>query len=604
LAPLQRHHAAFRFASAPGLLGQWRAGVEQGLAAALDVRGKLDLLPFSDFDHGRVHQHAVDEGGGFGPARGIDGVTGVGGVAEEAGDGEVGDADFPEQPALGGQLGFEIVERGWKAGLERIADAFLVGLFLPYHHPHEALVKQAPDAKLAEAAVGIFLEPAGLGAVGGIAGVERVARARLVEIFADDAAVVDHRIAIDQHRDAAQRAEPGEFVVAEEGRDRVDLELDLDLLEQKRGEHLADVRADEAADDGNGHLAVYTTRNSVRPERSRGTLAREVSRLRSTRTGMRGAMTEEVSAKPDKALNDARRVVEAALANPSQRPTIAGFFDEATHTVSYVVHDPVTARAAVIDSVLDYDAASGRTGFESADRIVDYVAEKQLTVDWVIETHAHADHLSAAPYLQGKLGGKLAIGRDIIQVQEVFGKIFNAGTDFERDGSQFDVLFDDGDAFRIGELEAVALHVPGHTPADMAYVIGDAAFVGDTMFMPDYGTARCDFPGGDARQLYRSIRRLLELPRETRIFLCHDYKAPGRDEYAWETTVALQRDHNVHIRDGVTEDQFATMRTDRDKTLAMPELILPSVQVNIRGGRLPDPEDNGVSYIKIPVNRI
>lgn len=306
----------------------------------------------------------------------------------------------------------------------------------------------------------------------------------------------------------------------------------------------------------------------------------------------------------DPALEGARQAVQQAQADPALRPTIAGFFDEATHTVSYVVHDPATAKAAVIDSVLDYDQASGRTGFDSADRIVDYVREKGLTVDWVMETHAHADHLSAAPYLQGKLGGKLAIGRDIIRVQDVFGKIFNAGTDFQRDGSQFNVLFDDGDTFQIGQLEAVALHVPGHTPADMAYVIGDTVFVGDTMFMPDYGTARCDFPGGDARQLYRSIRRLLELPRETRIFLCHDYKAPGRDEYAWETTVGLQRDHNVHIHDGVSEEQFAELRTSRDKTLKMPELIMPSVQVNIRGGRLPDPEDNGVSYIKIPVNRI
>ena len=306
----------------------------------------------------------------------------------------------------------------------------------------------------------------------------------------------------------------------------------------------------------------------------------------------------------DEVLRSAKKVVEAAQANPSKRPTIAGFFDENTFTVSYVVHDPETSRAAIIDSVLDYDAASGRTSYRSADLIAEYVAAKGLTVDWLIETHAHADHLSAAPYLQDKLGGKLAIGRDIIRVQEVFGKIFNAGTDFQRDGSQFDRLFDDGDRFSIGTLEAVALHVPGHTPADMAYVIGDAAFVGDTMVMPDDGTARADFPGGDARDLYRSIRRLLELPRETRLFMCHDYKAPGRDEYAWESTVGLQRDGNVHIRDGVGEDEFVAMRTSRDKTLAMPVLIMPSVQVNIRGGHLPDPEDNGVSYIKIPVNAL
>ena len=306
----------------------------------------------------------------------------------------------------------------------------------------------------------------------------------------------------------------------------------------------------------------------------------------------------------DQVVEAATAIVRRALLDESARPTIAGFFDEATHTISYVVHDPATNRAAIIDSVLDYDPAAGRTGFASADRIVEYVGDKGLAVDWVIETHAHADHLSAAPYLQDKLGGRLAIGRDIIRVQEVFGKIFNAGSDFERDGSQFDRLFDDGDRFAIGNLEAVALHVPGHTPADMAYVVGDAAFVGDTMFMPDYGTARTDFPGGCARQLYRSIRRLLSLPDETRLFLCHDYKAPGRDAYAWETTVGLQRAHNVHVHDGVGEDEFVAMRTTRDKTLAMPELIMPSVQVNIRGGRLPDPEDNGVSYIRIPVNAL
>ena len=306
----------------------------------------------------------------------------------------------------------------------------------------------------------------------------------------------------------------------------------------------------------------------------------------------------------DEALETARGMIEAARADATKRPTIAGFFDEATNTVSYVVHDAATRKAAIIDSVLDYDQASGRTATRSASHIEDYVAAKGLTVDWVMETHAHADHISAAPLLQKKLGGELAIGRGIIRVQDVFGKIFNAGTDFERDGSQFDRLFDDGDTFRIGELDAVALHVPGHTPADMAYVIGDAAFVGDTIFMPDFGTARTDFPGGDARDLYRSIRRLLDLPRETRIFLCHDYKAPGRNDYAWETTVGQQRDENVHVRDGIDEDTFVEMRTSRDKTLSMPQLIMPSVQVNIRGGRMPDPEDNGVSYIKIPINTL
>ena len=286
------------------------------------------------------------------------------------------------------------------------------------------------------------------------------------------------------------------------------------------------------------------------------------------------------------------------------RPSIAGFFDEATNTVSYVVHDPATREAAIIDSVLDYEAASGRTSNGSADRIIEYVGENDLAVVWHIETHAHADHLSAAPYLQQKLGGKLVIGREIIRVQEVFGKLFNAGSDFERDGSQFDLLVDDGERFRIGQLEVIALHVPGHTPADMAFIVGDAAFVGDTIFMPDFGTARADFPGGDAHQLYRSIRRLLSLPEDTRLFLCHDYKAPGRNEYAWETTVRQQRESNVHVKDGVSEEEFVAMRTSRDRTLAMPQLIMPSVQVNIRGGRLPEPEDNGVSYIKIPVNAV
>ena len=306
----------------------------------------------------------------------------------------------------------------------------------------------------------------------------------------------------------------------------------------------------------------------------------------------------------DRNLNRATAQIERAQADKRLRPSIAGFFDEATNTVSYVVHDPKTGEAAIIDSVLDFDAASGRTSNGSADRMIEYVTSNNLKVTWLIETHAHADHISAAPYLQERLGGKLAIGRDIIRVQEVFGKLFNAGTDFERDGSQFDKLFEDGETFRIGELEGIALHVPGHTPADMAFIVGDSAFVGDTIFMPDFGTARADFPGGDAGQLFRSIRRLLSLPDETRLFLCHDYKAPGRDEYAWETTVKQQREENVHVKDGVTEQDFVAMRTDRDKTLSMPKLIMPSVQVNIRGGRLPDPEENGVSYIKIPVNAV
>lgn len=306
----------------------------------------------------------------------------------------------------------------------------------------------------------------------------------------------------------------------------------------------------------------------------------------------------------DRPLELASQQIARARGDKCLRPSIAGFFDEATNTVTYVVHDPKTAEAAIVDSVLDFEAASGRTSNGSADRIIEYITSNNLKVMWHIETHAHADHISAAPYLQEKLGGKLAIGREIIRVQEVFGKLFNAGTDFERDGSQFDKLFDDGETFKLGELEGIALHVPGHTPADMAFIIGDAAFVGDTIFMPDFGTARADFPGGDAHKLFRSIRRLLSLPEDTRLFLCHDYKAPGRDDYAWETTVKQQREQNVHVKDGVTEDEFVEMRTSRDRTLAMPNLIMPSVQVNIRGGRLPDPEDNGVSYIKIPVNAV
>ena len=304
----------------------------------------------------------------------------------------------------------------------------------------------------------------------------------------------------------------------------------------------------------------------------------------------------------DVTLQAAADQINRAQTEKVLRPTIAGFFDEATFTVSYVVHDPETLEAAIIDSVLDYEAAAGRPSYDSADRIIEYVNSNSLKVTWLIETHAHADHISAAPYLQEKLGGKLAIGAEIVRVQEVFGKLFNAGTDFERDGSQFDHLFSDGETFRIGKIEGIALHVPGHTPADMAFIVGDAAFVGDTIFMPDFGTARADFPGGDARQLFQSIRRLLSLPDETRLFLCHDYKAPGRDEYAWETTVGQQRRENVHVKDGVSEDEFVEMRTSRDASLAMPNLIMPSVQVNIRGGRFPEPEDNGVSYIKIPVN--
>jgi glyoxylase-like metal-dependent hydrolase (beta-lactamase superfamily II) len=251
---------------------------------------------------------------------------------------------------------------------------------------------------------------------------------------------------------------------------------------------------------------------------------------------------------------------------------------------------------------MDFDQAAGRTSFESAAAIIDYVHDQGLEVEWLLETHAHADHLSAAPYLQAQLAGRLAIGEHIRTVQQVFGKVFNEGTDFARDGSQFDQLFADGDSFSLGAIPAIALHVPGHTPADMAYVIGDAAFVGDTMFMPDYGTARADFPGGDAHQLYKSIRRLKALPDDTRIFLCHDYKAPGRDEFVWQTTIGAERETNVHVHDGVGEEAFVAMRNRRDATLDMPRLILPSVQVNMRAGHLPEPEANGTRYLKLPLN--
>ena len=283
---------------------------------------------------------------------------------------------------------------------------------------------------------------------------------------------------------------------------------------------------------------------------------------------------------------------------------VRSFFDEATFTVTHVLSDPATGKAAIIDSVLDFDPASGRTSTASADAVIAYVREQGLEVEWLLETHAHADHLSAAPYLQEQLGGRLAIGRHILTVQNVFGKIFNEGTRFARDGSQFDHLFDEGDRFSVGTIPAIALHVPGHTPADMAYVIGDAVFIGDTLFMPDYGSARADFPGGDAHILYRSVRRLLSLPEASRLFLCHDYKAPGRDTYAWETTVAEQRRSNVHLHDGISEDDFVAMRKARDATLDMPRLILPSIQVNMRGGHFPEPEENGVSYLKLPLNQL
>ena len=285
-------------------------------------------------------------------------------------------------------------------------------------------------------------------------------------------------------------------------------------------------------------------------------------------------------------------------------PQVKVFFDEATHTFSYVVWDPATLKAAVLDSVLDYDAAAGRTRHASADQVIAFVQVQGLEVEWVIDTHVHADHLSAAPYVQARLGGKLGIGEHIRAVQDTFGTLFNAGSEFRRDGSQFDHLFKDGERYAIGSIEAVAIHTPGHTPACMTHVIGDAAFVGDTLFMPDYGTARCDFPGGDARTLYRSIQRIFALPATTRIFLCHDYKAPGRDEFAHESSVAAERAGNIHVHDGVAEDDFVYLRRARDASLPMPALILPAVQVNMRAGRLPPAEDNGVRYLKIPLDQL
>ncbi len=284
-------------------------------------------------------------------------------------------------------------------------------------------------------------------------------------------------------------------------------------------------------------------------------------------------------------------------------PVVQPFFHEPTNTFSYVVRDPASRACAIIDPVLDFDYPSGRTSVQSADQILAYVRREGLTVEWLLETHVHADHLSATPYLQQACGGRTGIGARITEVQDIFGKVFNAGTEFARDGSQFDRLFDEGDTFAIGGLTAQVLHTPGHTPACLTYVIGNAAFVGDTLFMPDYGTARCDFPGGDARVLYHSIQKVLSLPADTRLFLCHDYKAPGRETFHHETTVAEQRAANIHVREGVDEDEFVAMRTARDATLGMPRLILPSVQVNMRAGHMPPAEDNGQVYLKVPINR-
>ncbi len=283
-------------------------------------------------------------------------------------------------------------------------------------------------------------------------------------------------------------------------------------------------------------------------------------------------------------------------------PDVHGFFDEATNTITYVVCEPQGRACAVIDSVLDFDYASGRTDTRSADAVIGFIRERGLDLQWVLETHVHADHLSAAPYLQEALGGKIGIGQGITVVQETFGKIFNEGTRFARDGSQFDRLFGDGDSAMIGQMRVDVLHTPGHTPACLTYVIGDAAFVGDTLFMPDFGTARCDFPGGSAETMFESVQRILALPDDTRIFVGHDYKAPGRDVYAWETTVGAQKAANVHVGAGRPKQEFVALRQNRDATLAMPRLIVPSLQVNMRAGQMPEPEDNGLSYLKVPIN--
>ncbi|MCL4129723.1 UNVERIFIED_CONTAM: hypothetical protein GTU68_008941 [Idotea baltica] len=285
-------------------------------------------------------------------------------------------------------------------------------------------------------------------------------------------------------------------------------------------------------------------------------------------------------------------------------PDVKAFFDQATNTVSYVVREPQGSACAVIDSVLDFDQASGRTDTKSADAIIDHVNEQGLRVEWLLETHVHADHLSAAPYLQEQIGGEIGIGDRITIVQDTFGKMFNEGTEFQRDGSQFDALFKEGDSFHIGQMRGDVLHTPGHTPACLTYVIGDAAFVGDTLFMPDFGTARCDFPGGSSKALFNSIQRILALPDETRVFVGHDYKAPGRDDFAWETTVGEQKELNVHIGKGRDVEDFVRMRDERDATLGMPRLILPSIQVNMRAGQMPPEDDAGNVFLKIPINKL
>lgn len=285
-------------------------------------------------------------------------------------------------------------------------------------------------------------------------------------------------------------------------------------------------------------------------------------------------------------------------------PDVKAFFDHETNTVSYVVREPQGSACAIIDSVLDFDQASGRTNTKSADAIIDHVSEQGLRVDWILETHVHADHLSAAPYIQKQIGGKVGIGDRITVVQDTFGKVFNEGTEFQRDGSQFDALFKEGDSFHIGQMRGDVLQTPGHTPACLTYVIGDAAFVGDTLFMPDFGTARCDFPGGSSETLFNSIQRILALPDNTRVFVGHDYKAPGRDDFAWETTVGEQKALNVHIGRGRSVEEFVQMRDERDATLGMPRLILPSIQVNMRAGQMPPKDDAGNVFLKVPINKL
>lgn len=283
-------------------------------------------------------------------------------------------------------------------------------------------------------------------------------------------------------------------------------------------------------------------------------------------------------------------------------PDVHGFFDEATNTITYVVIEPKGRACAVIDSVLDFDYASGHTDTRSADAVIAFIQEQKLDLKWILETHVHADHLSAAPYIQERLGGKIGIGDRITVVQETFGKVFNEGTRFQRDGSQFDQLFQDGDSIHLGQMRCDVMHTPGHTPACLTYVIGDAAFVGDTLFMPDFGTARCDFPGGSAEVMYDSVQKILALPDSTRIFVCHDYKAPGRDSYAWESTVGAQKALNVHVGMGKSKEDFVAMRTTRDASLGMPKLIIPSLQVNMRAGHMPEPDDDGKTYLKVPIN--